>query len=175
MKLDVGCGGRGTMHGDFTGIDIYPPPKTPRSKGEYVQLDFLKDELPFKDVEFIIASHIIEHLMPEDGIILIQRAVELLKKGCELIVSCPDFELFAKMYLERNVAFWDEKENHYKGPTFADKFNHFVHQNTHKWQYDQDSLIALAKRAGAINIKELPKNHKWCMRPDHEIGIIIKK
>jgi len=175
MKLDIGCGGRGTMFDDFVGIDIHPYPEKPRSKGQYLKLDFIKDPLPFEDVEFIIASHIIEHLLPEEGEALIKRGLDLLNKGSDFILSCPDLTLFAKMYSERNAAFWDGMSQHYKGPTFADKFNHYVHQNTHKWQYDIESLEALARRAGAINIKPLPKTHEWCMRPDHEIGIIITK
>ena len=182
MKIDIGCGGRGSVFADFIGIDIHPIPKHPRTAAKYLKLNFIKDELPFKSnsINFAIALHVIEHLHPTDGELLISRALDLLKPGAELIVSCPDLDLLCRKFIERDFDFFNKKhlksgKEIWPGETIADRLNWAIHQEGHLWSYNLESLTALAVRAGCKNIRELPKDHPYCKRPDHEIGIIITK
>lgn len=182
LKLDIGCGGRGSMFNDFIGIDIHPEPKSPRSKAKYLKLDFIKDDLPFEEnsVDFAIALHIIEHLDRNDGVVLIERALGLLKPSAQLIVSCPDLELLCRKYIDGDFDFFNKKHNKsgkllWPGYTIADRLNWAIHEEGHKWAYDTESLIVLAEEAGARQIRVLPKDHPYCFRSDHETGIIITK
>ena len=182
LKLDVGCGGRGSMYPDFLGIDIWPVPYKKRSEAPYLKMDFLREEIPVEwlgNADEVLAMHIIEHLMPEQGLQLLTRIIKVLKKGCSAYVSCPDLRLFCEKYLEGDTEFYKKESKPGRplwiGDTLADKMNYQMHQNDHKWAYDLESLTTLAKKAGATNVKELPKDHKWSKRPDHEIGIIITK
>lgn len=182
MKIDIGCGGRGSVFSDFIGIDIHPLPSYPRTSAKYLKLNFVKDKLPFKSnsIDFAIALHVIEHLKPIDGKKLMRRALDLLKPGAELIVSCPDLDLLCRKLIENDWDFWNKKHGKsgkliWPGETIADRFNWAVHQEGHKWSYNLESLTALATKAGCRVIRELPKDHPFSLRADHEIGIIITK
>jgi len=190
FKLDVGCGGRGSIFDGFIGIDIHDPPKEPRNPNAgYLQLDFVYERpLPWADnsIDEIIAFHIIEHLSYEEGQIFLRKAYNLLKLGSKMYVSCPDLALFSTMYLDAIAGnkqaqkFWQRKyertgKEMWPGDTFADRFNYSFHQASHVYQYDQESLINAAKKAGCECVEPLPKDHYWSRRPDHEVGIIVTK
>ena len=70
LKLDIGCGGRGSIRPGFIGIDIWPRPKD-KTEEEYIQMDFINDILPDflseNSVDEALAGHIVEHLMPNEA------------------------------------------------------------------------------------------------------------
>lgn len=182
IKLDIGCGGRGSVYEGYTGIDTHPRPEKLRKKGtKYVQMDFVHGELRWSEysVDHAIALHVIEHMERSEGRELIRRAMYLLKPECELVISVPDLRLFAEKYLERDKDFWNKKyksgKDMWPGKTLADRFNYQIHRAGHIWAYDSESLAFLAREAGVKNMKELPKDHYFCGRPDHEIGLICRK
>jgi predicted SAM-dependent methyltransferase len=194
IKLDIGCGGKGSMFDGFIGIDIHPRPKQLRNENsEYLKCDFIWDAtLPWKPetVDVIVAFHIIEHLTYKEGQTLIKRAYSLLKPGCQMFITCPDLDLFARKYIEKDQAFWGQKypsgKDMWPGETIADRFNYHFKDgpaiSPHKHQYSQESLIYAAKKAGCKKVEPMPvkrlgysENHFWSRRPDHEIGVIITK
>lgn len=178
------------MYPGFIGIDIHPRPEVLRNQeAQYMQLDFVYSAtLPWASgtAAEIVAFHIIEHLEYDEGQILLRRAYDLLKPGASMYISCPDLALFADMYLRARAGdvsaqgflkrtYGRTGKEMWPGDTWADRFNYHFHQATHKYQYDQESLIHAAHKAGCNHIEPLPKDHFWCRRPDHEIGIIVKK
>lgn len=182
LKLDIGCGGRGTMFEDFVGVDIWPTPISPRRpNAKYIQLNFVRDKLPWcnETVTEIVAFHIIEHLSPNEGEELLRRAYNLLKFNSKMYVSCPNLKLICQKYLEQDWNFYNKKYDNgkliWKGKTLADRLNSAIHQEGHIWSYDFDSLKQKALDAGCKRVEELPIGHFWSRRPDHECGIIITK
>jgi predicted SAM-dependent methyltransferase len=183
LKIDIGCGGRGSRQKGFVGIDIWPRPKG-KTKEEYFQLDYIRDKLPWTtaSVDEAIALHMIEHLDLDEGQILFKRTVKLLKKGATFIVTCPDLRLLASAYVNDDSEFLHRKHLRggkyiWPGDTLADRLNHAIHQAGHKWLYDLESLVYHAERAvgGLVDIIPLPLGHKRWTRPDHETGIVLTK
>lgn len=185
IKLDVGCGGRGSMYPEFIGIDIHPIPPAPRSVADYLKMDFLTEELPMNWIggcDEVVCFHLIEHLTPDDGRILLNRIYACLSPHASAYISCPDLKLFCKKYLEKDNEFFGKcsgtnNKPLWPGETLADKMNYQMHQNDHRWAYDVESLTWRAEEAGVDpnEISPLPLDHFWCRRPDHECGIIITK
>jgi len=182
IKLDVGCGGKGSRQVGFIGIDIWPRPAD-KTEDEYFQLDFIKDNLPWnpETIDEIIAIHIIEHMVRDEGKVLIQRAYDLLKAGATLTITCPDLELLVVKYLEKDFDFYEKKYKNgrliWQGPTLADRLNWAIHQQGHKWSYDNVSLLCLAREALGTSdgIEPINANSRFYNLRDHETGIVITK
>jgi len=178
LRLDVGCGGRGTGRVGFVGVDKCDTPDT--LKQLYVQLDFVYDPLPWPadSVSEIVCSHMIEHLSPDEGVVLFSRFWWLLAPGGMATVTCPDLRKLARHYLAGDKAFWTQ---HYEngreiwpGRTLADRFNWAISKDMHQWCYDQALLLAVASQVGA-EAKALPEALLLPNRADHETGIVIWK
>ncbi len=180
MKLDIGCGGKGSRRKGFLGVDILPTPAG-KTLEEYIRLDFVTGPLPWPPgaVDEVVMLHLVEHLEPAYAEKAIWRAHDLLKPGAEMTVSCPDLRLLISKYLDGDEEFWQKKhlrggKEIWPGPTLTDRFNWAVHQDGHKWAYDFHSLWALACRAGCRNVRRMPKDWHYSFR-DHEVGVIIRK
>jgi len=183
LKLDIGCGGRGSRQKGFIGIDTWPRPEG-KSPEEYLQLDFVRDKLPWSSnsVDQAIALHLIEHLDLKEGQRFFKRAMDLLKPKATLTVTCPDLRLLATAYVSRDQEFLKRKHLRggkfiWPGDTLADRLNQAIHQQGHKWAYDQESLLYHARRAVGekARIIPMPGDWRWWTRPDHETGIVLTK
>jgi len=186
-KLDIGCGGKGSRRPGFIGIDIWPKPAG--NPAPYYRLNFVKDKLPWgpNTVDEIIALHIIEHLTRPEGLTMIRLAHRLLKPGARMTIMCPDLKQLATAYVNNDNKFLekthlDGKTQIWPGLTPADRLNWAIHQDTHKWSYDEHSLQAVVGEAlgdcpGTIcqltSYMDPPSPYNF--RPDHEIGIEITK
>ena len=182
LKLDIGCGGRGSRQKGFIGIDLYPRPNG-KSREEYFRLNFVRDALPWKGntVDEAIALHIIEHMPADQGEILVRRAVDLLKPGARLTVTCPDLMLLCKGFVDQGdflkLKHLTGGKDVWPGETLADRFNWAIHQEGHQWAYDQASLIHHATKAVGTTavVRPMPDDSPWWTRRDHETGIEILK
>jgi predicted SAM-dependent methyltransferase len=184
------------MFPGFVGVDKHPMPKVLRKADtEYAHLDFVYDPfLPWPDnsADIIVCFHMIEHLTPMEGQVLLSRMFNLLKPGKQLFVSCPNFKYNAMIYLgalegdQEAIKAWNRTyktgKPYYHGDTYADKFMYQIREETHVWQYDQQSLIQAAKKAGCKHVETMPKGHEWNKRREYtykgegeEIGIIVTK
>jgi hypothetical protein len=198
LKLDIGCGGRGPRQKGFLGIDVHPKETVQYRPEDYYRIDFVLDALPWNDntVDECIALHVIEHMMPKDGIVLIQRAMSLLKPGCTLTITTPDLRKIAKAYVDDDNMFMSQRHLRsrvegqlpnelWPGDTLADRLNVAIHQKGHVWAYDLISLMELAHRAVTNKASVMvslwqycsrhPEYKKWWTRPEHETGIVIIK
>ena len=185
MKLDVGCGGKGSRRDGFIGIDIHPRPDG-KTAEEYVRMDFVKDDLQWEEnsIDEVIALHIIEHLSREEGVILLKRCFWLLKEGATMTVTCPDLMRIATAYVEHDTEYMhlrheqgkSEKEI-WKGKTNADRLNWSMHCEGHKWSYDYETLLSACAEAGIPlnDVEMMREGNKYNFRPDHETGIIVRK
>lgn len=194
LKLDIGCGGRGTMYPDFIGIDIHPEPREQRRPGAvYVQMDFLRDNLPWgkSSADEIVCFHVIEHISRAEGVELLRRIRHILKPGCTAYLSCPDSRLFIQKYLDGDSEFFTQTypkngKEMWPGKTLLDRLFYSMYDQRdygHRTPYDVPTLYDAALEAGWEwkNIQELPHGrnggeaHFWSRRPDHECGLILTK
>ncbi len=179
LKLDIGCGGRGTRWPSFIGLDILPPPAKPHGDREYVQRDFIRDELPWgaDSADEILALHVIEHMPRDWARALIHRAMAILKPDCALTLTTPDLRLIAQAYLDHDAQIF-EKTVHGKpqwpGTSYADKFNWICHEYGHKWLYDIESLTLLVAETGWPDFDILDDTDRYVGK-DHECGVRVWK
>ena len=91
--LNVGCGNR--WHPDWVNVDLVS------SSREVVQYD-VSSGLPFPSNHFdaVYHSHVLEHLAPADGELLIAECFRVLKPGGVLRIVVPDLEQIARIYLQ---------------------------------------------------------------------------
>lgn len=112
--------------------------------------------LPIKNetVEFIYASHIVEHLTIKDFYFFIKECHRVLKMNGVLRIVCPDLKKWLNAYHQNDLPFFMRyhkimKEN--KGKPWstidtdymispADYFMSNIHNWNHKWAFDLESI-----------------------------------
>jgi SAM-dependent methyltransferase len=90
--LNLGCGS--TFHSAWRNLDVNP-------LSEEIEHWEAKQGVPFKSgsVDFVYHSHLLEHLVVEDGQILLEECFRVLKPKGILRVVVPDLEGICKAYL----------------------------------------------------------------------------
>ena len=70
------------------------------SEPRYINVDVLKDRLPFNDDDFdgIIASHCIEHWTCQEAIAVMRECLRILKPNGVLLASVPDASYHRQVY-----------------------------------------------------------------------------
>jgi len=117
------------------------------------------DSLPVADesVQYLAASHFIEHLDFNAGLRFTREAFRVMKKGGVIHLSCPDLELYASHYIHRNRSFFDDprirvvctfKNAETCGEIFIAKA--YDSGGAHRWFYDAESLIHILTQAGFV-------------------------
>lgn len=91
MKLNVGSGPK--EQEGYVNIDKFNPG---------VGIIAYAEALPFVDgsIEEILASHLIEHLVPAEQNTVFREWHRVLASGGKLVIRCPNFDLYVKEYLE---------------------------------------------------------------------------
>jgi len=100
MMLNVGCGQR--FHADWVNVDLMPV-------DDSVQPCDISQGLPFEDEQFdaVYHSHVLEHLEPDAGRVLLGECLRVLKPGGVVRVVVPDLEQIANLYLQKHQLAWD--------------------------------------------------------------------
>ena len=90
--LNLGCGS--TFHSSWKNLDVNP-------LSEEIEYWDAKQGVPFKSgsVDVVYHSHLLEHLVAEDGQILLEECFRVLKPKGILRVVVPDLESICKAYL----------------------------------------------------------------------------
>lgn len=101
--LNLGCGRR--YHSSWTNLDL-------ESDNPKVISHDITRGLPFEASSFnaVYHSHVLEHLSPDEGKLLIQECYRVLSPGGVLRVVVPDLERIARLYLENHQKAWDGDE-----------------------------------------------------------------
>lgn len=108
----------------------------------------LRYGLPFRDgsVDYIFASHILEHFYREKAGEILRDAYRVLRKGGRLRVCVPDLEYAIKLYLQ------GQKEQclefFFRNPGFGPFYKH-------RYMYDFDMLQTALRAAGFEAIERL--------------------
>ena len=90
--LNLGCGS--SVHASWRNFDVNP-------LSEEIEYWDAKQGIPFKSesVDCVYHSHLLEHLLPEDGQILLEECFRVLKPKGVLRVVVPDLEGICKAYI----------------------------------------------------------------------------
>lgn len=128
----------------------------------YLNYNLLKP-WPIDDgtIDFIAASHFIEHLDLNDGMQFVKNSFRALKLGGVIRLSCPNLELYAKSYAEKNRNFFENPKirewcTFKNAATFGEIFVAKAYDSggSHKWFYDFDSLKHILEVAGFKRIEK---------------------
>jgi len=182
-KVNLGCGPR--WKEDWINIDhswnarirrnpmarrILPAGNTYNWPQNLIVRD-LRKKLPFvnETVDFVFASHVIEHLKEYECKGLLKESYRVLRKGGILRVVTPDLEILAVKYLQRDQKFYigDNAWERTEKDTFADRFLTAFYERTikkqilrerirhnlfsdtyHQWLYDFESLSIILQEIG---------------------------
>lgn len=138
---------------------------------KYIKRYDIRKRLYFEDnsIDFIYTSHFIEHITKEEAVMILKECYRVLKPQGLIRIVVPDLEIYAKRYLMRDLAFFEQKE----GECAADRFlislglghqkikplsrrlyERFVEDTQHKWMWDFDSLTHTLDSCGFTNIKK---------------------
>jgi predicted SAM-dependent methyltransferase len=134
----------------------------------------LRNSLPFPDNSFmaVYASHLLEHLYLDEAENLLRECFRVLRPGGILRLVVPDLEEMVNNYLRgkerkefnnqenlsahklmRGLNFRDVK--HPSGGFFYKIYNCVKDFHSHKWMYDEESLIFHFKRAGFSDVRKM--------------------
>lgn len=111
-------------------------------------------------IRFIAASHLIEHFDLNNGIRFLKESFRVMEPGGVIRLSCPDLELYARNYVQRNKDFFEHKlirewctfqQAQTPGEIFAAKA--YDSGGSHKWFYDFDSLKHVLESAGFCKVR----------------------
>lgn len=160
----------------------------PREKSEIpwsssIFIHDIRKPLPFPEAcaGAVYASHVLEHLYPEEGQQLIREAFRVLYGGGILRVVVPDLGTIIQEYLgERPFGVLrPEMENlrsadrlnqrllmRWPTPSSSNVFYRIYDAwqdfHSHKWMYDRDSLIYLLTQTGFVDARD-KKCHESCI------------
>lgn len=163
-RLHVGCGL--VLLKDWLNVLYEPRQEYGRIKelDGRLRLNFnLLKTWPVNDntIDFIAGSHFIEHLDLNAGIAFLKESFRVMKPGGVIRLSCPDLEIYAKNYVDRNMVFFDNalirewcafSRADTPGEILAAKA--YDSGGSHKWFYDFDSLKHILSLAGFQEIRK---------------------
>lgn len=141
MKLSLGAGKR-VLRG-YKNVDL----------AQFPHIDYVRsiDDLSCfeaNSIEEIYASHCLEYYDFDDAISVLKEWRRVLKPGCSLRLSVPDFDKLIRVY---------QKENHDINKIIGPIFGRMpLNERTiyHKCVYTRNKLEETLKASGFVNIKE---------------------
>lgn len=138
IKINLGCGWR-NFGKDWIHID----------GGDYPHLNS-KDiiNLPYEDntVDLIYASHVLEYFDRVEAVDVLNQWYNKIKPGGVLRLAVPNFEVIAKLYIEKNIPL-----SKFIGPLYGrmEMDNQWIY---HKTTYDFEELSQILNECGFSKI-----------------------
>ncbi len=165
LKLDLGCGKRGTRYEGFTGLDL-------RLNG----VDIAHLDYPAESVDGACCLHVLEHMPRAQAVVVLREIHRVLKLGASLFASTPNLYLMAERYLDDDDEFYSKRYSNstrriWNGPTIADRFLDSIlgmGKRGHRYAYDERSLYTLGMEAG-FAVKDVLGPSPFRTREDHEV------
>lgn len=157
-------------------LGILPAEKSSIPWDSTIFIHDVRKPLPFPDgsAAAVYASHVLEHLYFEEGSQLVQESLRVLASGGVLRVVVPDLHAIAREYLgdrpfgplsaemealrpadrlnQRLLMRWPTPSSPSILYRIYDSWQDF---HSHKWMYDSDSLMALFRRVGFVEVKPM--------------------
>ncbi|MEW5815994.1 MAG: methyltransferase domain-containing protein [Spirochaetota bacterium] len=118
--------------------------------------------LPFPDisVDEINCTHFLEHVYRSEAVAIVKDYHRVLKEGGKLLIEVPDLEKYIHQYLEADLK--NKRADQFIEKTlltlrerpglFMKALQFFGFFSRHRWLYDEDSLTALVKECGFVDV-----------------------
>ena len=146
IRLNLGCGNF-PMKG-FVNVDQI----------EEVKPDLLADatDLPYDPdtVDEIYCGHMLEHLTWDEGQGTLKHWLSILKRGGEIRIVVPDFDVLAKKYIDNPTTIAMKYMNDYF-------IYSYVQDSPHKYFYSGGLLQEAMEMAGFKKVVRLPVDHPY--------------
>jgi predicted SAM-dependent methyltransferase len=118
---------------------------------------------PFSEniADSIYACHVFEHISYRRQLAVLRRWLEILKPGGRLLLSVPDFDKLANIYMRSDCEVRSIESHLMGGQDYA--------ENCHFAIFNRRHLSGLLEQAGFVQISEWhprgevawPKDHSW--------------
>lgn len=161
-RLHIGCGNLILPNWLNIYLDYKDPYGIIRNKGILNYNILNKWPIEPESIKFIAAAHFIEHLDLNDGIKFVKKCFLSMQQEGVIRLSCPDLELYAKAYVNKNQSFFSnplirEACMFKNASTFGEIFIAKAYDScgAHKWFYDFESLEHILNIAGFKNIRKV--------------------
>jgi predicted SAM-dependent methyltransferase len=147
--LNLGAGPRGRNDGHWVNVDGFANRKV------HFVIDFRRP-LPFPSGCFdgAFSEHVLEHFTSEDGLVLLQEILRVLRPGGVFRVIVPDAEFVVRSYADDPESLVD-----YRGEgsgTAMEMVNSFFRQRyEHQFMYDWQTLEHLLYAAGFSQVRRM--------------------
>jgi len=131
--------------------------------------------LPFRDgaLREVYGSHFIEHLPFPSGLAFMAECHRTMRPGGRIRLTCPDLELWARRYLDRDEAFlraYEQATAPFRDlpalRTGGQVMMSQLHGFGHRWGYDEESLCEALERSGFRDARR--RDHRDSELPDIE-------
>lgn len=165
LKLNLGAGNKPLPKEDgWVNIDLCPP----EGALEDVRFDYIVNDVTVLDdvqddsVDFILASHLIEHIHPKEVHDVLRLWRRKLKKGGSIQLEQPDIVKCCINFLQYVTS---ENEQLYLNNGLWGIYGNSEKQGDmmgHQWGYEPVSLSAILQSCGFVNIEEVdPTVKPW--------------
>lgn len=150
-KLKLNIGSFTVMfHNGWINTDIVPLQEfASRNQYKFFQHD-IRNKFPFENntVDFIISSHVLEHITESEGKAFLTELYRIMKPGAVARIAVPDAETLIGLYSKKQLSMFDEINNGCQYAQFESaKFWSLLFEG-HKIAYDFDGLKTLASSVG---------------------------
>jgi len=169
MKLNIGCGVQYIK--GWVNIDI---------AGNKLELQHdIRKPLPYADnsVSCAYSEHMIEHLTPNEGCMMIKNVMKPMKPGGIFRIATFDLDTIISGYSDGSWKDWGWTKSIKKLNTKVDMINIAFYWWEHKWIYTSDELSKRAQEAGyskvALCEHRVSSNTELCNRETRENSTLI--
>jgi len=151
MKLNLGSGSN-YLQG-YVNVD---PQTNKKADVRTEAYDYLKD-LDTGSVEEILCEHLLEHIPPVDGFLLIKECFRVLKVKGVLIIESPDLDKLGRVYGTGKLHY-----EHFRQGIFGEKGGVSVGEG-HVWSYKEDEMTAILRDVGFMECGASinPEEYRW--------------
>ena len=112
--------------------------------------------LPDRSVAFVYHEHVIEHLPLDVTKRMLDECFRVMRPDGRMRISCPDFEMLARNYLQSPQYYFETPIYQEKGyapyRTALQRLCHVVYDFGHHWMWDFESLSLALTTAGFVDI-----------------------
>jgi predicted SAM-dependent methyltransferase len=148
-------------------IDILPLGNALQGKANFLQQD-IREGIPFPDnsIEYVRASHVLEHLTIEEAHPFLKEIHRVLKPNGLVRIAVPDTDLIIDKYLKCDMAYFDSIQpmEYQQSKTRCEKLSRLLYSGdySHRVAYNWGMLANYLERAGFNDILKLKagESHK---------------